>query len=118
MAASDGYTGAEIEQSVNEALHDAYTDGRREPTDADLRAALKEIVPIAVTMRETIQAMRRWAEHRAAARFCSGRGPPVTARVEPRPGGERPAPAASSGGSCPVRPLGSSGRKGIASGSL
>ena len=64
-AASDGYTGAEIEQAINEALHDAYADGRREPTSADLSAALKEIVPIAVTMRESIQAMRRWAESRA-----------------------------------------------------
>jgi hypothetical protein len=38
---------------------------RRKPTTADLYAALKEIVPIAVTMRESIQAMRRWAESRA-----------------------------------------------------
>jgi SpoVK/Ycf46/Vps4 family AAA+-type ATPase len=64
-AASEGYTGAEIEQAINEALHDAYADGRREPTTADVLAALKEIVPIAVTMRESIQAMRRWAENRA-----------------------------------------------------
>src|SRR5206468_11925630 len=63
--ASEGYTGAEIEQAINEALHDAYADGRREPTTADVLAALKEIVPIAVTMREAIQAMRRWAENRA-----------------------------------------------------
>jgi SpoVK/Ycf46/Vps4 family AAA+-type ATPase len=64
-AVSEGYTGAEIEQAINEALHDAYADGRREPTTADVLAALKEIVPIAVTMRESIQAMRRWAENRA-----------------------------------------------------
>jgi len=64
-AAADGYTGAEIEQAINEALHDAYADGRREPNTADIFAALKEIVPIAVTMRESIQAMRRWAESRA-----------------------------------------------------
>lgn len=64
-AAAEGYTGAEIEQAINEALHDAYADGRREPTTPDVSAALKEIVPIAVTMRESIQAMRRWAENRA-----------------------------------------------------
>jgi SpoVK/Ycf46/Vps4 family AAA+-type ATPase len=75
-AASDGYTGAEIEQSVNEALHDAYADGRREPTTVDLQAALKEIVPIAVTMRETIQAMRRWAEHRARRASAGEAAPP------------------------------------------
>jgi AAA+ superfamily predicted ATPase len=63
--AAEGYTGAEIEQAINEALHDAYADGRREPTTADIRAALQEIVPLAVTMRESIQAMRRWAENRA-----------------------------------------------------
>jgi SpoVK/Ycf46/Vps4 family AAA+-type ATPase len=64
-AAADGYTGAEIEQAINEALHDAYADGRREPVSADLHAALKQIVPIASTKRESIQAMRRWAENRA-----------------------------------------------------
>jgi AAA+ superfamily predicted ATPase len=63
--AAEGYTGAEIEQAINEALHDAYADGRREPVSADLYAALREIVPIASTMRESIQAMRRWAENRA-----------------------------------------------------
>src|SRR5262249_40490583 len=63
--AAEGYTGAEIEQAINEALHDAYADGRREPTTADLRAALLEIVPLAVTMREAVQAMRRGAETRA-----------------------------------------------------
>jgi hypothetical protein len=55
----------EIEQAINEALHDAYADGRREPTTTDIHAALKEIVPLAVTMKESIQAMRHWAENRA-----------------------------------------------------
>jgi AAA+ superfamily predicted ATPase len=64
-AAAAGCTGAEIEQAINEALHDAYADGRREPTTADLYVSLREIVPIAVTMKESIQAMRRWAENRA-----------------------------------------------------
>jgi AAA+ superfamily predicted ATPase len=64
-AASENYTGAEIEQSINEALHDAYAAGRREPTTADVLAAMTAIVPLAVTMRESIQGMRRWAENRA-----------------------------------------------------
>jgi SpoVK/Ycf46/Vps4 family AAA+-type ATPase len=63
--ASEGFTGAEIEQSIQEALHDAYADGRREPESADIQAALTAIVPLAVTMREPIEAMRRWAERRA-----------------------------------------------------
>jgi AAA+ superfamily predicted ATPase len=87
-ADAEGYTGAEIEQAINEALHDAYADGRREPTVADLRQALGQIVPIAVTMRESIQAMRRWAENRA--RRASGpaaepTAPPAGATAEERP---------------------------------
>lgn len=64
-AAAEGYTGAEIEQAIKEALHDAYADGRREPTTDDLMVAIRQIVPIAVTMKESIQAMRRWSDNRA-----------------------------------------------------
>lgn len=62
---TEGFTGAEIEQVVNEALYGAYGDGRRPLSAADLEGAAGEVIPISVTLRETIAAMRQWAERRA-----------------------------------------------------
>jgi SpoVK/Ycf46/Vps4 family AAA+-type ATPase len=63
--ASEGFTGAEIEQAIQEALHDAYADGRREVVTADIATALGAMVPLSITMSEPIEAMRRWAARRA-----------------------------------------------------
>jgi AAA+ superfamily predicted ATPase len=62
---TENYTGAEIEQVVNEGLYRAYADGRRELEQPDLEAAAAEVIPIAVTMKEAIAAMRHWAATRA-----------------------------------------------------
>ena len=62
---TDGYTGAEIEQAVNEALFTAFADGRRALRQDDLAHAAREIVPLSVTMKEAITAMRHWAHARA-----------------------------------------------------
>lgn len=62
---TEQFTGAEIEQVVNEALYVAYADHRREVAQSDLLAAACEVIPIAVTMREPIAAMRNWAATRA-----------------------------------------------------
>ena len=77
-AATAGFSGAEIEQVINEALHQAYADGRREPTTADLLAAAATLIPLSVTLREPIEAMRRWAKTRArpaSPRLASSRPP-------------------------------------------
>jgi SpoVK/Ycf46/Vps4 family AAA+-type ATPase len=65
VTASEGYTGAEIEGAIQDALFDAYADARREVTSDDIAAALAAATPLAVTMREPIEAMRRWATSRA-----------------------------------------------------
>jgi SpoVK/Ycf46/Vps4 family AAA+-type ATPase len=71
-AASDGYSGAEIEQAVIAALFDAYdargADGAG-GADGDLTtqmilAALQNSPPLSVTMAERITALRRWAAGR------------------------------------------------------
>jgi ATP-dependent 26S proteasome regulatory subunit len=62
---SESFTGAEIEQVVNEGLYSAYTEGRRPLSQADLEGAACEVIPLAVTMKETIAAMRSWADRRA-----------------------------------------------------
>jgi SpoVK/Ycf46/Vps4 family AAA+-type ATPase len=63
--ATEGFSGAEIEEVVVAALYRAFGDGERELSSDDLLAALAETVPLSVTMREPIAALRTWAKDRA-----------------------------------------------------
>jgi len=65
------YSGAEIEQAVVAALYDAFDTGNDLSSDG-LLSTLRDIVPLAITMREQIEAMREWA--RTRARLASSRG--------------------------------------------
>ncbi len=58
------YSGAEIEQAVIASLYDAFDTGNDLSSDG-LLSTLKEIVPLAITMREQIDVMREWARTRA-----------------------------------------------------
>ncbi|MBC8137775.1 MAG: AAA family ATPase [Fibrella sp.] len=60
-----GYSGAEIEQVVVAALFSAYSNGKREVADEDMIQAMRDSVPLSVTMQEGIQKLRDWAETRA-----------------------------------------------------
>lgn len=62
--ATPGYSGAEIEQAVIEALYDAFDSGR-DITTEDLLRAVRASVPLSMTMREKIAELRNWAETRA-----------------------------------------------------
>jgi AAA+ superfamily predicted ATPase len=64
-ARTEGYTGAELEQLVVEGLFAAFEDGARELRDEDLLQSAAEVVPLAVTMKESLGAMRQWASTRA-----------------------------------------------------
>lgn len=60
---SEGYSGAEIEQAIIEALYQVY--GVKEDIEtADIVLALKQLVPLSRTMREAIQNRRLWAATR------------------------------------------------------
>jgi ATP-dependent 26S proteasome regulatory subunit len=61
--ATDGYSGAEIEQIVIGALYIAF-DANRELMQKDLIAEAKSVVPLSVMMREEIEELRTWAEMR------------------------------------------------------
>ena len=62
-AASDGFSGAEIEQVVVSALYAAHADGQ--PVDEGrLRQALQDTRPLSVLMAEQVQALRDWARSR------------------------------------------------------
>jgi SpoVK/Ycf46/Vps4 family AAA+-type ATPase len=57
--ASEGYVGAEIEQAVLDAMYAGFAGGR-EFTTEDVAAALRRQVPLSVSQRETIEALRAW----------------------------------------------------------
>jgi len=61
---SIGYSGAEIEEAINEALYVAYYNDR-EVTDEDLITSIKETYPISKVMGEKIMKLREWASARA-----------------------------------------------------
>ncbi|MEO7066057.1 MAG: AAA family ATPase [Rhodanobacter sp.] len=65
-AASDGFSGAEIEQTIVSALYDAASNGTP-PNQATLINALKQTRPLSVLMKEQVDALRTWAQGRCVA---------------------------------------------------
>jgi len=63
VAASEGYSGAEIEQAVVSDLHTAF-DAGRDLTTAGLLVAIKGSPPLSVTMAESVAELREWAKTR------------------------------------------------------
>ena len=61
--ATEGYSGAEIEQAVIAALHRAFSE-RVAPTTAMIVEAAEASPPLSVTMRERIASLRAWASER------------------------------------------------------
>ena len=63
---TEGFVGAEIEQVVISALYEAFFNKR--PLEfSDLETTLKNVVPLSVTQKEQILALRQWANIRAVA---------------------------------------------------
>jgi hypothetical protein len=62
-AASEGFSGAEIEQAVVSSLYAAFGEGLDLATEHVL-AELGQTVPLSLTMREPIEALRAWARTR------------------------------------------------------
>ncbi len=67
--ASEGFSGAEIEEAVISGLFEAFSCGR-ELDQAMLRECLAATVPLSRTMSEELQRLRKWAAGRA--RLASG----------------------------------------------
>ncbi|MEZ4866836.1 MAG: AAA family ATPase [Caldilineaceae bacterium] len=68
--ASDGLSGAEIEQAVIAGLYEAF-DQNRALAMSDLLDVLQDTVPLSRMMEEEIEGLRAWAQQRA--RPASGR---------------------------------------------
>lgn len=61
--ACDGFSGAEIEQAIVAALHDAFAE-KSELTTGHIRRTIETSPPLSVTMAEKVNALRRWANSR------------------------------------------------------
>jgi hypothetical protein len=66
VAASQGYTGAEIEAAVQASLYASFTDQQPLSTQTILDA-LEDSVPLSVTRGEDVAELRAWARERAVA---------------------------------------------------
>lgn len=56
---SDGFTGAELEQAIVDALYHAFSEDRDVRT-ADVTAAVGRAVPLSRSQREVIERLRAW----------------------------------------------------------
>ncbi len=64
VAASEAFSGAEIEEAVISALYDAFSE-KVELETRHVLGALRETVPLSRTMEEQITRLRQWASGRA-----------------------------------------------------
>ncbi|MCW8141094.1 MAG: AAA family ATPase [Planctomycetota bacterium] len=62
--ATDGFSGAELEQAIVAAMYRAFPEDR-EFTTQDVLQAVGETVPLARTMADKVQHLRAWASQRA-----------------------------------------------------
>ncbi len=56
---AEGYVGAEIEQAVIDAMYLGF-NSEREFTTGDISQSLQRLVPLSVSQREIVQALREW----------------------------------------------------------
>ena len=75
--AADGFSGAEIEAAVKAALLDAFMDGERELTTADVLRRVRSIRPTSEVKRDEIEELRKWAREHLA--IDAVRGQPAAA---------------------------------------
>ena len=69
--AGEGYSGAEIEQAVIDAMYVGF-EARREFTTDDIATSLGDSVPLSRTKAPEIEALRRWAADGKARRASGG----------------------------------------------
>jgi ATP-dependent 26S proteasome regulatory subunit len=62
---SEGYSGAEIEQTINDALFTAFNNDEEDLNEEILMKSIDDIYPLSITMSETIENLRSWAQKRA-----------------------------------------------------
>jgi ATP-dependent Zn protease len=58
-----GYTGAEIEQIIIEAMHNAFYENGRDFIQKDIEDVTQEFIPSSEMMKEKIQSLREWVRY-------------------------------------------------------
>ena len=66
---TSGYSGAELEQAVIEAMHYSFSE-KREISEKDLIKAVSELVPLSRTAKEQLELLKKWSSS-GRARFAS-----------------------------------------------
>jgi hypothetical protein len=79
------FSGAEIEQSIIEAMHIGFSQNR-DFTNDDILSAVSQIIPLARTAQQQIEALQAWADA-GKARLAS-RQSPLAERIEQQRKGE------------------------------
>ena len=69
---TEGFSGAELEQTVIEAMHLAFAE-RRELEESDLILAASQLIPLSRTAKEQLNSLREWAS--------SGRARPASVNL-------------------------------------
>ncbi|WP_320674229.1 AAA family ATPase [Prochlorococcus sp. MIT 1341] len=69
---TEGFSGAELEQTVIEAMHLAFAE-RRELQETDLILAATQLIPLSKTASEQVNALKEWA--------ASGRARPASLKL-------------------------------------
>ena len=64
VKASEGFSGAEIEEVVNEALFNAYANGQKDLDMKNLFDCIPTTSPLSRTMAETKTNLRKWENQR------------------------------------------------------
>jgi len=81
---TEGFSGAEIEEAVSEAMYLAYDNKQKDLEQKNLIDCIKTTSPLSKTMSETINNLRKWANERA--RLASEENPePVQGMKEDVP---------------------------------
>lgn len=58
---TNGFSGAEIKQSIIEAMHNAFYE-KREFNTVDIEKVIKEFIPLSFTDKSSISALQEWAK--------------------------------------------------------
>ena len=61
---SSGFSGAELAEGIQEALYQAYDEGREVETK-HIEEAIRRTYPLSHTMKETIEKLRKWCKAKA-----------------------------------------------------
>lgn len=77
-AATDGFSGAEIEQAIIDGMTIAFSEDRKVTSTEDVLQAVKETAPLSKTAPEKITKMRQWAKQTGVPKANKGEVAKVT----------------------------------------